>query len=106
MKAFRKFAICLLLFANLVTFTHAQVVATIDGEEIKSDEFLYAFNKNRPKDSPLVLDSLESYLEQYINFKLKVRAAKELGLDTAQQFKQELEGYISQIKKPYLEKHF
>lgn len=103
MKAFRKFAICLLLFANLVTFTHAQVVATIDGEEIKSDEFLYAFNKNRPKDSPLVLDSLESYLEQYINFKLKVRAAKESGLDTAQQFKQELEGYISQIKKPYLE---
>jgi len=103
MRTFFNPWICLFLLFNLSVLSQAQVVATIDGTEIKSDEFLYAFNKNRPKDSPVVIDSLEVYLEQYINFKLKVRAAKKLGLDTGKQFQEELAGYISQIKKPYLE---
>ena len=81
----------------------AQVVATVDGREISQTELLYAFNKNRKEGEPIVLDSLESYLEQFINFKLKVNAARSLGLDTLSAFQEELEGYISQIKKPYLD---
>ncbi|HEY9116343.1 MAG TPA: peptidylprolyl isomerase, partial [Roseivirga sp.] len=81
----------------------SQVVATIDDTYITADELLYAFNKNRNKGTPIILDSLETYLEQYINFKLKVRAARKLGLDTPRIFQEELKGYLSQIKKPYLE---
>lgn len=104
MRAFLKFGtLSFLLYFTLTPNTQAQTVATVDGLEINSEEFLYAFNKNRSDGSPLVLDSLETYLKQFINFKLKVRAARKMGLDTTQQFKEELEGYIAQIKKPYLE---
>ena len=81
----------------------AQVIVTINGQETSKEEFLYAFNKNRNKDEPIVLDSLEKYLEQFINFKLKVRAARAEGFDQSEAFKKELSGYISQIKKPYLQ---
>lgn len=95
----------LLIFCSILftTSLKSQSVATIDGEAISTEEFLYAFNKNRKAEEDVDLDSLEAYLEQFINFKLKVKAAKALGLDTAQAFKDELAGYIDQIKKPYLE---
>ncbi len=44
---------------------------------------------------------MEEYLELYINFKLKVREAEELGMDTVQSFINELEGYRDQLAKPY-----
>lgn len=104
MKSF----LCLigLSISSLFFTTHslqAQSVATINGEPIEQAEFLYAFNKNRKETEPIILDSLEAYLEQYINFKLKVREARALGLDSSQAFQEELQGYISQIRKPYLE---
>lgn len=79
------------------------VVATIDGHEIQSGELIYAYSKNRSDSSSLYYDSLKNYLDQYINFKLKVMEARELGLDTSITFKNELTGYISQLRKPYLE---
>ena len=39
---------------------------------------------------------------QFINFKLKVIAAEELGLDTTKKFIDELSGYRIQLEKPYL----
>lgn len=95
--------ILLVSFLSLANFSSAQVVAAIDGEAIGQDEFLYAFKKNRKENEPINRDSLEAYLNQFINFKLKVRAARALGLDTSLVFQNELEGYISQIRKPYLE---
>lgn len=104
MHSFRSTIIISILgFFSLIFQAHSQVVATIDGTEIEADELLYAFNKNRQKDSPIVLDSLETYLNQYINFKLKVKAARQAGLDTTATFQNELQGYVSQIKKPYLD---
>lgn len=104
MKSFQSTIIMTILGLILIgSVAKGQVVASIDGTEIKSDELLYAFNKNRKKDAPIRLDSLETYLEQYINFKLKVRAARKMGLDTSKAFQDELQGYLSQIKKPYLE---
>ncbi len=78
------------------------LLAKIDSLEIRSGEFLYAYKKNRDTTEVLNYDSLNSYLEQYINFKLKVLEAKSLGYDTRPSFQQELAGYISQIRKPYL----
>jgi peptidyl-prolyl cis-trans isomerase SurA len=45
---------------------------------------------------------LEDYLQLFINFKLKVKEAEELGLDTVSAFKNELEGYRKQLAAPYL----
>jgi peptidyl-prolyl cis-trans isomerase SurA len=41
-------------------------------------------------------------MELFINFKLKVKEAREAGLDTVKKFKTELDGYRAQLARPYL----
>jgi len=41
-------------------------------------------------------------MELFINFKLKVKEARELKMDTVSKFKTELDGYRSQLARPYL----
>ncbi|MDN5204029.1 peptidylprolyl isomerase [Fulvivirgaceae bacterium BMA10] len=70
---------------------------------ISSDEFIYVYSKNNfNRDSAYSENDIKEYLDLFINFKLKVTEAKALGLDTAQSFKTELEGYRKQLAKPYL----
>ena len=45
--------------------------------------------------------SLDEYVDLFINFKLKVREAEDLGLDTVTAFQTELAGYREQLAKPY-----
>ena len=73
----------------------------IENESISLDEFNNIFNKNNDNQ---VIDKkyLDEYIELFINFKLKVREAKELGYDTLSTFIDELEGYRKQLAKPYL----
>jgi len=78
-------------------------IAKIDNHLISASEFLYAFKKNRSESETLHIDSLKAYLDNYINFKLKVLEAKALGYDTIENFRVELQGYLSQIRKPYLQ---
>jgi peptidyl-prolyl cis-trans isomerase SurA len=53
------------------------------------------------KGEPIDTKKLEDYLTLYINFKLKVREAEELGFDTVTSFVTELKGYRDQLAKPY-----
>lgn len=94
----------ILLLSSLFSygFQNQQSVAKINNESISSGELLYAFKKNRQKNEKIEIDSLEKYLEQYINFKLKVLEAKKLGIDTTKNFEEEYQGYISQVQKPYM----
>ncbi len=76
---------------------------TIDGEPVPADEFLYVFNKNQYNiDSISQRQEVLDYLELYVNFKLKVKEAEELGIHETDAFKEELEGYRKQLAKPYL----
>lgn len=77
------------------------VLLTVDGDPVRVSEFEAVYKKNN-RDSVIDRDDLEEYLELYINFRLKVREAEALGLDTAVKFKKELEGYQKQLAKPYL----
>ena len=88
---------------NIFAFQDRTVVATIDDKPIWDDEFLYAFKKNRDPEAPVNKDSLLQYLDRYIDFKLKVQAARARGTDTLTQFINEYEGYVSQVSKPYLD---
>lgn len=78
------------------------VLLNVAGENITKSEFLRVFQKNNAKDQPIDKKALDEYMELYINFKLKVKEAMELGLDTARGFKSELSGYRSQLAQPYL----
>lgn len=78
------------------------VLLTIGGKPITVSEFMAVYQKNDMKKGDLVdTKKLEDYLTLYINFKLKVREAEELGFDTISTFVTELKGYRDQLAKPY-----
>lgn len=78
-----------------------EVLMTIAGEDITKSEFLRVYNKNNV-DNIVDKKSIEEYLDLYINFKLKVKEAESLKIDTSQSFIKELDGYRKQLAKPYL----
>lgn len=78
------------------------VLMTIAGKKVTVSEFMAIYQKNNPKGTAIDKKSLEEYLDLYINFKLKVKQAEDLGMDTVAAFKSELKGYRDQLAKPYL----
>jgi peptidyl-prolyl cis-trans isomerase SurA len=79
------------------------IIETIGGRNVSVSEFTYVYNKNNAKaPDAYSAKSLKEYLDLYTNFRLKVREAEELGLDTTESFKKELEGYKKQLAQPYL----
>lgn len=77
------------------------VVLTLADEKVTLADFEAVFRKNN-RDSLLSTESLDEYMELFINFKLKVKESRELGLDTAESFRRELAGYRKQLARPYL----
>jgi peptidyl-prolyl cis-trans isomerase SurA len=79
-----------------------EVLLTIGGKPVTVGEFMAVYQKNdQKKGDPIDAKKLEDYLTLYINFKLKVREAEELGFDTVTSFLTELKGYRDQLAKPY-----
>ncbi|HSZ25798.1 MAG TPA: hypothetical protein VK766_08780, partial [Cytophagaceae bacterium] len=79
------------------------VLAKFGDNNIYTPEFEYVYKKNNAnaKDA-YTQQSLKEYLDLYINFRLKVKEAETLGLDTSSSFKKELDGYRKQLAQPYL----
>ncbi len=81
--------------------TDDPTLMTVDGRPVSRSEFEAIYKKNN-KDAPVTKQALDEYLDLFINYKLKVRAAEELGMDTVGKFKTELDGYRKQLARPYL----
>lgn len=77
------------------------VVLTIEGEDVHASEFMYIYSKNNDNVS-FDKDSLDSYMELFINYKLKVHEAHQMKYDTIPRLKRELEQYRNQLSLPYL----
>lgn len=91
-----------LLFALLPMAGFAQndpVIMKINGQPVSRSEFEYSYNKNN---SEGVIDkkSVEEYVELFVNYKLKVEAAKEAKFDTLKSFKEEFTSYRDQQIRP------
>lgn len=77
-------------------------VFTYGTDTVYKNEFERLLTKNRnPKETPTE-ENVREYLELYQNFKMKVREAKLMQLDTFTSFKTELAGYRKQLANPYL----
>ena len=81
--------------------TQEPVLLTVGNEDVTKTEFLSIYQKNNVNGEVMDKKSLEEYLELFINFKLKVKEAEDLGLDTVPSFISELKGYRDQLAKPY-----
>ena len=89
---------CLTVSAQV---SNDEVLMTIAGKRVYVSEFLNIYQKNNVKGETIDKKSLDEYLDLFINFKLKVKQAEELGLDTITSFRNELNGYRDQLAKPY-----
>ncbi len=100
MKKIATFA-CGVMFA-LSSFAQTDpVVMTINGKDITRSEFEYSFNKNNA-DGVLDKKSVDDYVQLFVDFKLKVAAAEDAGVDTLLSIKNELTGYREQLILPTL----
>lgn len=77
------------------------VVMRIAGQPVTRSEFEYNYNKNNSEN---VIDrkDIEDYAQLFINYKLKVRAAMDAGMDTVKAFRDEFRTYRDQQVKPML----
>lgn len=94
---------CLLFFGIVfsATYGNAQSLITYGKNSISKEEFIRAYNKNKTQ-----VDNKEKAIKEYVglytNFKLKVKAAEDLKLDTSSQLKDELDNFRHQIEDGYL----
>ncbi len=80
-----------------------QMLLTIEGDPVQAGEFIYVYEKNNfNNDSIYTPEDVNAYFELFKNFKLKIKAAKEEGIDTTRAFNQEYNGYKKQLLRPYL----
>ena len=84
---------------TVTTPTDDPVIMTINGQDVKRSEFEYSYNKNNAEG---VIDkkSVKDYIPLFVNYKLKVDAAKAAHLDTLSSFKKEFLGYRDQQVRP------
>lgn len=95
----RSLIVVLLLLAAAVA--PAQNLFSYGKQQVSKAEFLEAFNKNNTIQPPTA-KAYQDYLELYVRYKLKVRAAYDLKLDTLANQKKELEEFRGQVMPQYL----
>jgi peptidyl-prolyl cis-trans isomerase SurA len=99
---FLSFSACKQSKTAKTSSTPTPIIATIGDQQVPTSEFAYVYNKNNANaEDAYTSESIKDYLKLYTNFKLKVREAEALGLDTAKAFQKELDGYKKQLAQPY-----
>jgi peptidyl-prolyl cis-trans isomerase SurA len=93
---------CTMMFSHVNAQTNDPVMLNVSDEAITKGEFLKVYQKNNTKGEAIDRQSLEEYLDLYINFRLKVKEAERLGMDTIKSFIDELSSYRKQLAQPYL----
>lgn len=94
--------LCAVVFSTYVN-AQEQTLFSIDNEQISADEFKAVYLKNRDIGKDIDPKTPREYLDLFINFKLKVREARDRGMDTIPSFTREFNNYRNQLAQPYLE---
>ena len=92
----------LIITATLLCSTaHSQTLFTYGTKPVSKDEFLKAFNKN-PDTTGSREEKIKEYLDLYVNFKLKIQAAKDEKLNLDESYKSESENFKNQLTENYI----
>lgn len=78
------------------------VLMRVGNDNVTLSEFEMIYKKNLQKDQKITQESLDEYVKLFTNFKLKVQAARDAGIDTGRAFVTEYSGYRKQLAQPYL----
>ncbi|MDE7408142.1 MAG: peptidylprolyl isomerase, partial [Muribaculaceae bacterium] len=77
-----------------------KILLTVGGEPVTVSEFMYLYEKtNAQQAAP---QSVNDYLNMFVDYRLKVADARVAGIDTTQTFLREFNGYRDELAAPYL----
>lgn len=76
------------------------VVMQIGSQKVTMSEFKYFHDKNAEQQAST--PKLDDYIDMFVNYKLKVEAARRAGIDTTAAYREELKKNIAHLSEPYL----
>ena len=97
----RKFFPVVIAVTIFCSATYSQTLFTYGTKTVSKEEFLKAFNKN-PDTTGSREEKLKEYLDMYVNFKLKIQAAKDEKLNLEESYKSESENFRNQLAENYI----
>ncbi len=102
--SFRQLFFFLFLFNTVLISAQENdpVLFTVDKFPVNVSEFKYIYEKTNGAKADYSEASVNEYLQLYKKFKLKVRKAQAMRLDTVPSLQKELEGYRKQLANSYL----
>ena len=77
-----------------------KVLMKVNGCDVKVSEFLYLYNKNNSQQ--LQPQSVDDYVNMFVDYKLKVADAEAAGIDTTAAFISEYTKFRNELAAPYL----
>lgn len=78
------------------------VLFTVEGDPVMATEFVRVYNKNLDLVKDESQKDVDAYLELFVNYQLKVREARRLGLDENKKYLREFNNYKKQLTKNYM----
>ena len=98
----------IILFAMLMSCVamgqdEDKVLFSIDGAEVYNAEFIRVFEKNKDIVVEDGQKDFDDYFDLFVDFKLKLKQAREKQLDTLSSYTSELVKYREQLVQPYLQ---
>ncbi len=103
----RTSALCFFVFLLCFSRTFAQegdpVLFTIEGEEVHTSEFMRVYEKNKEIVVEEEGKGFDDYFDLFLDFKLKLRQARDQNLDTSSTYQSDLAKYREQLVQPYLQ---
>ncbi|MFY0604666.1 MAG: peptidylprolyl isomerase [Flavobacteriaceae bacterium] len=103
MKRILLLIVITVVYANSFAQKKDKVLVSINNTNIKVSEFKRVFEKNLNAIETNEGKNVKNNLELFINYKLKVKEAYELKLDTSRSYKREISTYKNQLIAPYLQ---
>jgi peptidyl-prolyl cis-trans isomerase SurA len=93
---------CTFLSLTVLSQNDKDILLTIEDESVNVEEFLKLYNKNLDLVKDESQKAIDAYLELFVNYKLKLKEARRLGLHNDAKYKKEFESYRKQLTKNYL----
>lgn len=76
---------------------------SINGEDVYNSEFIRVYEKNKDIVVEDERKGFDDYFDLFVDFKLKLKQARDLKLDTVSSYTSELSNYREQLIQPYLQ---
>lgn len=78
------------------------ILFSVENDAVRVSEFKYIYGKTNGNKADYSKASVEEYLDLYTKFKMQVRRAKDMKLDTISALQRELDTYRKQLADSYL----